>query len=327
MKRSPVLLLTGALGSGKTTLLAAWLRQPPLRNAALVVNEIGEVGFDDRLLLPMMQASEGAALLANACICCTGLPGLGEAMQELYRARLERRIARFDTVVVETTGLAEPHPVRALLAQDAVLREHFALAGVITAVSATAPGAWRLRAEWQAQVRDADLLVITKADRVDAQALQGLEQELRKLRPGVPVLRSAQGSVAAAEALANLPAPAEDGSAPGAAQEPAQQEPAHHHHEPHRHDAHAQFVPMPAPLPRSVLARRLQRCITAGGARLLRMKGVVQAEDGLPVAVQWAAGDAEATLAPFAGTPARAGLTLIVTQPAAADEIARLLDR
>ena len=109
--RIPVYLLTGYLGSGKTSLLKAWLGQDAFKDAALVINELGEVGLDNQLL---RGATESAALVASACVCCTGLPGLAEALEDLFWARLERRMPRFPNLVIETTGLAERFVARRL---------------------------------------------------------------------------------------------------------------------------------------------------------------------------------------------------------------------
>ncbi|HSV77604.1 MAG TPA: GTP-binding protein [Ramlibacter sp.] len=326
--RIPVFLLTGGLGSGKTTLLASWLRQPALERAALVINEIGEVGLDDRLLLPITQSGEGAALLANTCICCSGLPGLEEAMADLYRARLERRIPRFDMVVIETTGLAEPQGVREAFARDALLRERYVLAGVITTVSATAAAALDTREELRAQVEGADLLVVTKVDRVDVGALAALEQRLRALNPQAALARSAQADLAADEALRLLPPPKNHaGSQPLPATTHDDEKPGHAHHDDHhhRHAAEALFVPLPRPVPRAALAQAVQRCVAAGADTLLRLKGVVLADDGSPVAVQWALGDQEAVLAPFSGEAPVYGLTVIATGVEQAAELGRRL--
>lgn len=322
-ERIPVLLLTGALGSGKTTLLASWLRQPALRDAALVVNEAGEVALDDRLLRPLMQAGEGAALLANTCICCAGLPGLEEALADLYRARLERRIPRFDQVVIETTGLAEPQPIRAAFATDAGLRERYRLAGVVTAVSATAPRALAGRAEWQAQVAGADLLVLTKADRADATALEELEHDLRVRNPRAAAVRSAQASLSAQEMLRLLPASTDDSSAVARAASSGNAD--RHAHAHHHHAAEAVFVELAQPLRRAAIAQRLQRCIAAAPAELLRIKGTLRADDGLAFTVQWSPGDACAALAPFSGELPACGLTVIATTAAAAAAAARVL--
>lgn len=337
--RIPVILLTGGLGSGKTTLLAAWLGQPELQKAALIVNEIGEVGLDDRLLRPSLQASDTAALVANACICCSGLPGLEEALADLYRARLERRIERFDCVVIETTGLAQPQPVVEAFRRDPLLRERYELAGVISTVSATAAQALDTREELQAQVRGADLLVITKADRVDPVQLAALAARLQAANPAAAVVRSAQADLPAAQALdllarrARVPvaaAPVE--AAPvlvpsGGASPDHSHDHAHGHVQghanggSHHHHAEARFVPWPVPVGRAALLRRLRQGI-AGSSGLLRLKGAVMADDGLAVAVQWSPGDEAPVLAPLAGPLAAPGLTVIATDAAAAQALA-----
>ena len=112
--RLPVLLLTGALGSGKTTLLRHWLAQPALAGAAVVLNEVGEVGLDAGGAGALRDA---AAQDAAPCLCCEGLPGLAEALEQLFWDRLHRQVARFDRVVIETAGGADPAPIaRALRA-------------------------------------------------------------------------------------------------------------------------------------------------------------------------------------------------------------------
>ncbi|NBZ98847.1 MAG: hypothetical protein EBS88_04810 [Betaproteobacteria bacterium] len=153
--RIPVYLLTGYLGSGKTSLLKAWLGQDAFKDAALVINELGEVGLDNQLL---RGATESAALVASACVCCTGLPGLAEALEDLFWARLERRMPRFPNLVIETTGLAEPGPVAEALRSSDLLKERYRLAGVITCLSAsTADAVLQQHAEARAQLAGADV--------------------------------------------------------------------------------------------------------------------------------------------------------------------------
>ncbi len=326
--RIPVLLLTGGLGSGKTTLLSAWLGQPALANAALVVNEIGEVGLDDHLLRPRLQATEASALVARACVCCTGLPGLEEALADLYRARLERRIARFDRVVIETTGLAEPQPVVAAFARDPLLRERFRLEGVVTTVAATAPEALQARAELRAQVAGADLLVVTKADRVDCARLAASFQRLQLQQPRARVMASAQGDLPVAQVLeAFEPLQGLGAASPtGDAQGPRAAHADHGHHgEGHVHDAIARFLPLPRPFARADLMRRLQRGLARAGGRLMRLKGVVLAEDGGAVAVQWAPGDEIPVLAPGSGPLPEPGLTAIAADSGALQDLAQAL--
>ena len=312
---TPVWLLTGYLGAGKTTLLARWLAEPALAHAALVVNEIGEVGLDDRLLA---RAVDSAALVANACICCTGLPGLEQALADLWWDRLYRRRPAFDAVLIETTGLADPGPVVQALAADDFLREHYQLAGVLVAVSATT--AWSdlaARPEALAQVRQADLLVITKTDRADPVPLR---QALQAERPQTAQACSAQGSLTWAQVQGHL---AQTPLACGA--HVPQAHPGHradHDHDEHRvhhenspsrthhhaHAAQAQFLTCPPDLSREGLARWAEAQRRPG---LQRLKGVLQCADGHLFMAQWAWGDEAVALVGFEGPVPRLGLTCI----------------
>lgn len=206
--RIPVYLLTGYLGSGKTSLLKAWLGQDAFKDAALVINELGEVGLDNQLL---RGATESAALVASACVCCTGLPGLAEALEDLFWARLERRMPRFPNLVIETTGLAEPGPVAEALRSSDLLKERYRLAGVITCLSAsTADAVLQQHAEARAQLAGADVLILTKTDLVSTDQLAALtlrvQQQLAHLEieTAPNLLRSAQARLSADELLASL---------------------------------------------------------------------------------------------------------------------------
>jgi G3E family GTPase len=155
--RLPVLLLTGALGSGKTTLLRHWLAQPALAGAAVVLNEAGAVALDaGRAGALRDAAAQGAA----PCLCCEGLPGLAEALEQLFWDRLHRRVARFDRVVIETAGGADPAPIAQALRAHPLLAERYRLEGVVAVLHAepTAPA-------MSAQVRGADVLILSHADR------------------------------------------------------------------------------------------------------------------------------------------------------------------
>lgn len=316
--RTPVWLITGYLGAGKTTLLTRWLAEPALAQAALVVNEIGEVGLDDHLLA---RAVDSAALVANACICCTGLPGLEQALTDMWWDRLQRRRPAFDAVLIETTGLADPGPVVQALAADDFLRERYQLAGVVVAVSATT--AWSelaARPEALAQIRQADLLVITKTDRADAGPVRTLQQALQAERPEAAVACSAQGSFTWAEVQEHF---ARIQAASGArATQGAQDHPDGHAHDHahgredghhglaghHAHAAQAQFLPCPSGLSREGLLRWAEGHRHPG---LQRLKGVLQSADGHLFMAQWALGDEALAMVGFEGPVPRLGLTCI----------------
>lgn len=289
-RRIPVWLVTGYLGSGKTTLLRRWLRDPALADAALVVNEIGEIGFDDRLLAG---AVDSAMLLSNSCVCCSGLPGLEEALTDLWWDRLQRRRPAFSSVVIETTGLADPRHIIGAFETASFLRQRYQLAGVLTCASAAAGTALiAAQPEARSQIEVADALIITKVDQAPNEALHA---ELQRLNPRAGVGRSAQASLAWPQVLTLLPAAGRSTQ--------AHADPAHTHHH-----AQAAFVPLPNPLSMPAL----QACVAAlRDADLLRLKGVVKLEGAGLQTVQWAVGDQDLTITPFVGEAPPLGLTCI----------------
>jgi G3E family GTPase len=160
---TPVTLLTGFLGSGKTTLLSAIVRDPRFADTAIVVNEWGEAPIDHALL---RRASGNVVAIAGGCICCRAAGDIVRALRELHFGRAAGRVAAFRRVVIETTGLAEPTPLLATLAELPLLAARYALSGVVTTVDAER-GMDTLTAHPEAarQVAVADRIVVTKCDR------------------------------------------------------------------------------------------------------------------------------------------------------------------
>ena len=269
-KRLPVFLLTGFLGSGKTTLLKAWLTQPEFKDSALIINELGEVGLDHQLL---GAATESSSLVANACVCCTGLPGLGEALEDLFWARLHRRIPPFPCLVYETTGVAEPAPVPKAMGTTEWLQAPNRMAGVITCLSAaTALEVLDHHAEARAQIDGAELLVITKTDLVSSTALENLQNHLRALQPGVKLALSSHASLDSVMLLGLL------------RDAPARQARAHDHDQVdshvHAHEASAHWLALPRTISRPLLLQEIARLKASLGPALLRLKGRVLTDHG-----------------------------------------------
>jgi G3E family GTPase len=317
-KRIPVYLLTGYLGSGKTSLLKSWLGQPEFQDAALIINELGEIGLDNQLL---SGASE-SALVANACICCTGLPGLSEALEDLFWARLERRIHKFPSLVIETTGLAEPGPVAEALTSSDLLKERYRLAGVITCLSAaTADAVLTHHAEARAQLTGADLLVITKTDLLGTALLEPLHQrlahQLAHSAAQAQMRCSSHASLTAAQVLDALqnhkPLETHD---PSHAHAHAH---ADHHDHAHSHSAEAFFWAIPQALESDRLGQQIAQLQSELGTQLLRLKGrvlTIQGRDVVPCVVQMAPFEAApAFQADTLGTESTLGLTVIVALP------------
>jgi len=179
----PVTVLTGYLGAGKTTLLNRILTEPHGKRYAVIVNEFGEEGIDNDLVV---DADEEVFEMNNGCICCTVR---GDLIRIL--GGLMQRSDRFDGILVETTGLADPAPVAQTFFVDEDVSERTRLDAVATIVDAKFLEA-RLDDSPEAaeQVAFADVLVLNKVDLVGADDLARLEARLRAINPYARILRS-----------------------------------------------------------------------------------------------------------------------------------------
>jgi G3E family GTPase len=174
----PVTLLAGFLGAGKTTLLNRLLAAPGGERTAVIVNELGAVGIDGRLVL---RRDEEVLELANGCLCCELRGDLREAFVTLGARRRARGLAR---VVVEASGLASPGPAAQTLLLDGELRARFALGAVVT-VAHAGHIARQLAQHPEAaeQLAYADRVVLNHSDTVDARGLASAEAAVRGAQP------------------------------------------------------------------------------------------------------------------------------------------------
>lgn len=198
----PLTLLTGFLGSGKTTLLSRALSHASLSDAAVLINEFGEIGLDNDLL---ESGEETVVQMSGGCLCCTIRDDLRTMLVDLARRRDEGNIPAFRQIVLESTGLADPAPVIRTMIADAAVASRFRLSGIVTTVDAVNGETTLDRfPEAARQVAVADRIVVTKADLVRDPAstadLQALEARLRRLNP-VASIASADGAPAKAAAL------------------------------------------------------------------------------------------------------------------------------
>lgn len=187
----PVTLLTGFLGSGKTTLLNQLIRHLP--RTAVVMNEFGEISLDHDLLEKM----EGPmAVLSGGCVCCTVVGSLSPTLKNLYMARERGDIPRFERVVIETTGIADPAPILDTLLNDPWVRARFRMDGVVTTVDAVL-GEAQLDSYFEAvrQVAVADRLILTKTDLASAGELAALKERLAELNPAAEQLAAVRGEM------------------------------------------------------------------------------------------------------------------------------------
>jgi G3E family GTPase len=190
-----VSVLTGFLGSGKTTMLRHLLRQPEFSRIAVIINEFGEVGLDHELI----EASEDSFIeLQTGCLCCKIRTDLAHTLQDLLQRRDEGRCARFDRIVIETSGLADPAPILQTLMTDTNTAGRLVLGGVVTTVDViNGAGTLEHEAISQKQVAVADRIVLTKLD-LAGPAEPVLLGRLEALNAGAPVLIADHGRIDAA---------------------------------------------------------------------------------------------------------------------------------
>jgi len=190
----PVTVITGFLGSGKTTLISRLLQSPDLADTAVIVNEFGETDLDHSLIAA---SSENILQLMNGCICCTIREDLALELRNLFHLRTLGDVPRFNRVLIETTGLADPVPIVHTLMANTELRKVYRMQAVVTLVDAVA-GERTLadQAVSRRQVALADELLIAKSDLVDEQSLAEMKAQLVAINPSAPVRDCRELSVA-----------------------------------------------------------------------------------------------------------------------------------
>jgi len=170
----PVTVLTGYLGAGKTTLLNRILSENHGRKYAVIVNEFGEIGIDNDLIV---DADEEVFEMNNGCICCTVRGDLIRIIEGLMK-----RKGAFDAIVIETTGLADPAPVAQTFFVDDDVRARASLDAIVTVVDARHVEA-RLEDSHEAeeQIAFADVILLNKTDLVTPQELEQVRQRIRSI--------------------------------------------------------------------------------------------------------------------------------------------------
>ncbi len=188
LNRIPVTVLTGYLGAGKTTLLNRILTEPHGLRIAVIVNEFGEIGIDNQLVIG---ADEEIFEMNNGCICCTVRGDLIRIIGTLMERRED-----FDYLLIETTGLADPGPVIQSFFVDDTLARRTVLDGVVTVVDARHILDHWDSTEAQEQLAFADVIVLNKRDLVDAGELARLEERVRGINALARIYRAERSNIA-----------------------------------------------------------------------------------------------------------------------------------
>lgn len=285
-KRIPVTLLTGFLGSGKTTLLNKLLSHSGMKDTAVIINELGEAGLD-HILAQNVESSyvaDNTVLLQSGCLCCTLSNELADTMRDLFFKRAMEAIPQFNRLVIETTGMADPGPILGNLLNEPVIESVYRLDAVVVTIDAIY-GAEQIdtHAEARKQAAVADVLLLTKTDLVAPEQLADLKEKLIALNPGATQHKVLHGEIdpdfiidvglfdptgQRAEPQRWLRAPLKSAKPRGMLPQSA-----------HDDEISSFTVFMPKPLNWRDLKPVILKLCQTYGEQLLRLKGIIHAED------------------------------------------------
>jgi G3E family GTPase len=280
MTPTPVTVLTGYLGAGKTTLLNRILLEDHGRRYAVIVNEFGEIGIDNDLIVG---ADEEIFEMSNGCVCCTMRGDLIRVLQGLMK-RQASAARGFDAIIVETTGLADPGPVAQTFFVDDDVKAKTCLDSVTTVVDARhVLASLDDSREAREQVAFADQIVLNKTDLASDAELAAIETRLRRMNPLAPIHRAQRGDVPLDAIIGRggfdlsrlehlCPANPEHGHA-GHIHDEACETGAHHHHD--LDDIKGVSLSLDRPVDGEKISRWLSGLLAAQGQNILRAKGIV----------------------------------------------------
>ena len=286
----PVTVLTGYLGAGKTTLLNRILSEPHGKKYAVIVNEFGEIGIDNDLIV---NSDEEIFEMNNGCVCCTVRGDLIRIIEGLVR-----RKGKFDAIIVETTGLADPAPVAQTFFMDEEVGEKTKLDAVVTVADAR----WlkdRLKdaPEAKNQIAFADVILVNKTDLVSEPDLLEIEARIRGINPYAKLHRTQRSQIALNEVLDRkafdldrildiepdfLEGDGHDHHDHGHDHHDHHHDHAHHHvGVKHYHDEHMQSVSIRTdkPLDPDKFFPWVQDLVANDGPSILRSKGILAFKD------------------------------------------------
>ena len=259
-EKTPVFLLTGFLGSGKTTLLNRALKEPALANTAVVVNELGEIGLDNVVIA---QATDNVVLLDAGCLCCANTGALHETLADLNGRRARGEIPRFERVIIETSGAADPAPLLNVLLGHPLVTGAYAFEATVCAIDAQHFLASRSEyPELDKQAAIAERIYVSKRDLADPKPVLEFLKEL-----------SPEGEV--------LASPAELFSSYGGARKYRVSFQGPIKSRAHFSGIRAHAFRPPAPITWAGWSAWSRLAREEFGARLIRVKGLLQMEDSI----------------------------------------------
>ncbi len=258
----PVTILTGFLGAGKTTLLNRILTGNHGKRVAVIVNEFGDIGVDDKFIA---RKDGDIVELTNGCVCCSAKDETLQALTAL--AAKSREGAAFDHVVIETTGLAKPASLARFFLADSPLKAHFTLDGVVTVVDAYHGVSQMVQyREVKEQVAIADVILMNKMDLAEEAQVKNLEEWIHGINPIAPIERVTRAD-AAIDRILNVGGFDLTGKAHVLEQD--------EHEHMHDRDITSISIREERPLDRGKFMRWLTELVAMEGGDLLRYKGIL----------------------------------------------------
>lgn len=191
-QKIPVTIVTGFLGSGKTTLLNRVLSEHHGHRFAVIVNEIGKIGIDSALIV---NVEEEVMEMTNGCLCCTVREDLLVALKKLLQSR-KKGEARFEGLLIETTGLANPGPIIQTFFLDETIQASYELDGIVTVVDAYhIQQHFEKGMEAEEQVAFADLIILNKQDLVTTSQLEEVKYQMQSLNPTAQIVSTVNSEI------------------------------------------------------------------------------------------------------------------------------------